>query len=137
MNGKSRLSCKDYYPRRLPLRKKVLGSSPTRQEFWHTICGKELHPQSSRNFCNCTDNDDNSPSIIPQLQPWVVFTAKERVSAPLPSLTRAPCLPGSRAPRTMSSIKSANLPERVPRPLRSVLCCEIAMALPKLRSSLV
>lgn len=70
-------------------------------------------------------------------QPWAVFTAKERASAPRPSHTRDLCLPGSRAHQRPSSRTSANSPERVRLLLKLVSSSETAMALPKSKSLLV
>ena len=72
-----------------------------------------------------------------QLQPWVAFTAREKVLAPRPSHSRDPYLPGSRAAPTTLSNKSASSQERVPRRLKLALFSEIAMELPKSKSSLV
>merc|ERR1712230_341344 len=70
-------------------------------------------------------------------QPWAVFTAKERASAPRPSHTRDLCLPGSRAHQRPWLRTSANSPERVRLLLKLVSFSETAMALPKSKSLLV
>jgi len=71
-----------------------------------------------------------------QSQPWVVFTAKERVSAPQPSHTPDKCQHGSSQPQTPSLTTSANSPEKVQLHLRLVLSYETATVSPRSRSSL-
>merc|ERR1712232_1023814 len=72
-----------------------------------------------------------------QPQPWVVFTAKERVSAPPPSHTLGKSQHGSSRPPIPSLTISANSPEKVQPHLRSVLSSETATVSPKSRLSLV